>query len=65
MHFVKFIYVTGPAKRVQVGTKHTVSQNGTYLDFCVQYFLSVRIKMLPMKLLIDSKNVISISLADY
>ena len=48
--------MTGPAKRDQVGTKHTNSHNGTYLEFCVQYLLSVSCKMLPMKLLADDKD---------
>ena len=58
-------YVTGPAKRDQVGTKYTMSQNGAYLEFCVQYLLSVSCKMLPMKLLIDGENFIYIALADH
>ena len=51
-------FVTGPAKRDHVGTKYTISQNGTYLEFCVQHLISVSCKMLPMKLLISSKNFI-------
>ena len=58
-------YVTGPAKRDQVGTKYTISQNGIYLEFCVQYFLSVSCKMLPMTLLIDDRNFTYIALADH
>ena len=60
-------YVTRPGKRdqLQVGTKYTISQNGTYLEFCVQYFLSVSCKMLPMKLLCDDKNFTCIALADH
>ena len=57
-------YVTGPAKRDQVGTKYIISQNGTYLEFCAQYLLSVSCKMLPMKLLIDGKNFTLVALAD-
>ena len=34
-------YVTGPVKRDQVGTKYIISQNGIYLEFYVQYLLSV------------------------
>ena len=45
--------VTGPAKRDQVGTKYIISQNGTYLEFCVQYLFSVSCRTLPMQLLID------------
>ena len=56
------IYVTGPAKRVQVGTKYTISQNGKYLEVCVQYLVS---KMLPIKLYIDGKNFTSIALGDH
>ena len=48
--------MTGPVKRDQVGTKYTISQNGTYLEFCVQYSLSVSCEMFPMKLLIDGKT---------
>ena len=59
------LYVTGPAKRDQVGTKNTISQNGTYLEFCVQYLLSVSCRMLPVKLLIDGTNVTDIALADH
>ena len=56
--------MTGPAKRDQVGTKYIISQNGTYLEFCAQYLLSVRCKMLTMKLLIDGKNFTLVALAD-
>ena len=56
--------MTGPAKRDQVGTKYTNSQNGTYLEFCVQYLLSVSYKMLPMKLLTDGKNFTYIAVVD-
>ena len=48
-------YVTGPAKRDQVGRKCTISQNGIYLEFYEQYLLSVSCKMLPIKLFIDGK----------
>ena len=40
----------------QVGTKYTISQNGTYVEFCVQYLFSVSCTILPMKLFIDGKN---------
>ena len=53
---IKFTYVTGPAKRDQVGTKNTISQNVKYLEFCEQYLLSVSCRMLPMKFLIDGTN---------
>ena len=59
------LFVTRPAKRDQVGTKYTISQYGTYHEFYVQYLLSVSCKMLPMQLLIDSKILISIALADH
>ena len=55
-------YVTGPAKRDQVGTKYTISHNGTYLELCVEYLLSVSCKMYPMKLLTDGKTVTYIAL---
>ena len=48
----------------QVGTKYTISQNGTYLEFCVQYLLSVSCKILPIKLLIDIQYFTYIALAD-
>ena len=57
--------MTGPAKRDQVGTKYTISQNGIYLEFCVQYLLSVNCKILLMKLLIDAKNFTYIALVDH
>ena len=57
--------VTGPAKRDQVGTKYTISQIGTYLEFCVQYLISVSCTMLPMTLFIDGKNFTYIALADH
>ena len=33
---VELIFVTGRAKRDQVGTKYTKSQNGTFVELCVQ-----------------------------
>ena len=53
-HFIKF--VTGPVKRDPVGTKYTISHNGTYLELCVQYLLSVSCKMWPIRLLTNGKN---------
>ena len=53
---VELIFVTGPAKRDQVGTKYTISQNGTFVECCVQYLHSLRCTMLPMKLSIDGEN---------
>ena len=47
------------------GNKYTISQNGTYLEVCVEYSLSVSCKMLPMKLLIDGKTLTYIALADH
>ena len=58
------INVTVPAKRDQVGTKYTISQNGKYLDGCVHHLVSVNCKMLSIKLYIDGKNFISIALGD-
>ena len=58
-------FVTGPAKRDQVGTKYIISQNGTYLEFCVQYLFSVSCRMLLMQLLIDCKKFTYIALADH
>ena len=55
----------GPVKRDQVGTEHTISQNNTYLEYCVQYLLSVSCIMLPMELLIDGKKFTYIALADH
>ena len=57
-------YVTGPAKRNQVGTKYIISQNGKYLEFCVQYLLSISCKLLAIELFFDGENFTSISLAD-
>ena len=31
-YYITIIYVTGPAKRDQVGTKYTISQNDKYLE---------------------------------
>ena len=59
-----FRYVTGPAKRNQVGTKYIISQNGKYREFCVQYVFSVSCKVLAIELLFDGENFTSISLAD-
>ena len=58
-------YVTGPAKRDQVGTKYTILQNGTYLEFYVQYLLAVSCKMLPMKLSVDSKGFTYMAIGDH
>ena len=49
--------------------KYTTSQNGKYLEFCVQYLLSInkyytQRKLLAIKLFIDGKNFTSIALAD-
>ena len=59
------IDVTGPAKKDQVGTKYTISENHKYLTFCVQHLLFVSYKMLPIKLFVDDKNFISMALADH
>ena len=59
------IYVTGPAKSDQVGTKYTISQNGIYLEFSVQYLLSVSCKMLLMKLFVNGENFTYIASADH
>ena len=48
-------YVTGTAKRDQVGTKYTVSQNHKYLELRIQHLHSLSCKMLPIKLFIDAK----------
>ena len=61
----KIANVTGPVKRDQVGTKNTTSQNGTYIEFCVQYLLSVSCRMLPMKLIMNGTNFTYIALADH
>ena len=58
------IYVTGPAKRDQVGTRYTIPQNNTYHEFWVQYLLSVNCKMLLMKLFMDGENFTYIASAD-
>ena len=47
-------YVTGPAKRDQVGTKYTISYNCKYLKLHGQYSLSVSLKMLQF---IDDKKI--------
>ena len=39
--------------------------NGTYLELCVQYLLSVSCKMYPMKLLTDGKTVTYIALVEH
>ena len=57
-------YVTGPAKMDQVDTKYTISQNGKYLEFCVQYLPSVNCETLAIKLWFDGENFTSIALAD-
>ena len=52
-------------KRDQVGTKYTLSQNGNYLELCVQYLLSVGCKILHINdLFIDGENVTSMALVD-
>ena len=51
------------SKRDQVGTKYTISQNDTYVEFCVQYLHSVSCTMLPMKMCIGGKNCTCIALA--
>ena len=56
--------MTGPAKRDQVGTKYTISQNGKYLEFYAQYLVAVNCKMLRIKLYIDGKNFTSIAVGD-
>ena len=48
-------YVTSTAKRDQVGTKYTVSQNHKYLELRIQHLHSLSCKMLPIKLFIDAK----------
>ena len=58
----ELLYVTRPANRDQVGTKYTVSQNGTYLEFCVQKLFSLNCKLLPMKLFIDGQKFTYIAL---
>ena len=58
------IYVTGPVKRDQVGTKYIISKHGKYPEFCVQYLLSVSCKMLAIKLFFDGEYFTSIALAD-
>ena len=63
--YVSSLYVTGPAKRDQMGTKYIISQNSRYREFFVQYLLSVSCKLLPMTLFIYGKNFASIVLADH
>ena len=65
---ILFSVVTDPAMVGRfscVGTKYTISQNGTYLEVCVQIVLSVSCKMLPMTLLIDGKMFTYVALADH
>ena len=62
---MKHICVTRSGKREQVATKYTISQNCTYLKFCVQYLLSANIKMLLIKLFIDGKTFTSMVSADH
>ena len=57
-------YVTGPARIDQVSTKYTISQNGKYLEFYVQYLLSVNCETLAIKLCFNGENFTSIALAD-
>ena len=56
--------MTGP-EWDQVGTTYTSSQNGKYIEFCVEYLLSVSCNMFPIKLSIDEetklKNVMKFS----
>ena len=60
-----YTYVTGPAKRDQVGTKYIISQNDKKLEYCLQYLLSVTCVMLPMELLIHGKTFTYIASADH
>ena len=62
---IKYIYVTGPVKRDQVGTKYIISQNGIYLEFYAQYLLCVNCEMLPIKLFIYFKNFTYIAVVDH
>ena len=57
--------MTGPAKRDQVGTKYTISQNGKYLEICVHYLLSITCTLLAIKVFIHGKSFILIALAVY
>ena len=59
------INVTGPAKRDKDGTKYIISQNGKYLEFCVQYLVYVSSNLLPIKLCVYDKTFYPIALADY
>ena len=52
------------SKKDQVGAKYIISQNDTYLEYCVQYLLSVHCIMLPVELLIHGKNFTYIASAD-
>ena len=67
IHFQQqlLIYVTGPAKRDQVGTKYTILQNDKYLEFYAQYLVSVNCKMLPITLYSDGKNFTSVASGDH
>ena len=65
MALVPLPFVTGPAKRDQVGTRYIISQHRTYLEFWVYYLLSVNCKMLLMKLCIDGENFTYIASADH
>ena len=65
MYICSITYVTGPAKRDQVGTKYTISLNGKYLEFCVQYLVSVSCTTLPIKLCFDGKIFTLIAVADH
>ena len=49
--------VTRLAKRDHVSTKYNLSQNGTYLELCLQYLHSTAssCKILLIKLFIDGK----------
>ena len=44
--------------------KKTISQNGKYLEVCVQYLPSVNCETLAIKLWFDGENFTSIALAD-
>ena len=65
IYVVSLLYVTGPAKRDQVGTKYTISHNGKYFDVCVYYLVSVNCKIFPITLYMADKNFISIALGDH
>ena len=55
--------MTGPAKRDKVGSKYSISQNGSYFEFGIHYLLSVSCKMFPMNRYSDGKNFTYIALA--